>query len=82
MQCLHPGEIGVTPRGGRPNCSARRHLAEPVGVIEGRIGKDEIGARSGWRSRRNVSACLASLIFFNGIPAVLLQGCRQIVLVQ
>ena len=56
-EVLHPSEVGVAP--GR-DAILPAHVvvfAEPVGVVEGRVGEGVVGAESGLRSRRKVSAC-------------------------
>src|SRR5947207_6031565 len=42
-----PGEVGVAPRGKAELPARLGVLAEPVGVVEGRIGEDEVGAEIG-----------------------------------
>src|SRR5437867_11517173 len=46
-EVLHPGEVGV-PAWGKAELPARVVVfAEPVGVVEGRIGEEEVGAEIG-----------------------------------
>ena len=46
-EVLYPGEIGVAPRGKAELPARVVVFAEPVGVVEGRIGEHEVGAQIG-----------------------------------
>src|SRR6266487_2409417 len=46
-EVLHPGEVGVAARGKAELPARVVVFAEPVGVVEGRIGEDEVGAEIG-----------------------------------
>ena len=46
-EVLHPGEVGVAARGKAELPARVVVFAEPVGVVEGRIGEDEVGAQIG-----------------------------------
>ena len=46
-EVLHPGEVGVVPRRKAELPARVVVFAEPVGVVEGRVGEDEVGAEIG-----------------------------------
>src|SRR5438132_6966625 len=46
-EVLHPGEVGVAARRKAELPAHVVVFAEPVGVVEGRIGEDEVGAEIG-----------------------------------
>src|SRR5437588_9385255 len=46
-EVLHPGEVGVAPRRKAELPARVVVFSEPVGVVEGRIGENEVGAEIG-----------------------------------
>jgi hypothetical protein len=46
-EVLHPGEVGVAARGQAELPARVVVFAEPVGVVEGRVGQDVVGAEIG-----------------------------------
>jgi len=46
-EVLHPGEVGVAARGKSKLPARVVVFAEPVGVVEGRVGEDEVGTEIG-----------------------------------
>jgi hypothetical protein len=44
-EVLHPGEVGVAAQEEGQTASAVVVFAEPVGVVEGRVGEDEVSAK-------------------------------------
>jgi hypothetical protein len=60
---LHPGEVGVAARGKAELPARVVAVAEPVEVIEGRIGEDEVGAEIGMEiASEGVGLLLAKLL--------------------
>jgi hypothetical protein len=57
-EVLDPGEVGVALHGGTPSRRQRTSsfLAEPVRVVEGRVGEDVVGAQVGVEVARKLSA--------------------------
>src|SRR5213080_3809171 len=57
MKCCTQAKVAL-PRGGRPNCQrASSSLRNQSESLKGGLARTKSARRSGWRSRRKVSAC-------------------------
>src|SRR5437899_11328095 len=57
MKCCTQAKLAL-PRGGRPNCQrASSSLRNQSESLKGGLARTKSARRSGWRSRRKVSAC-------------------------
>src|SRR5207249_11398206 len=57
MKCCTQAKLAL-PRGGRPNCQrASSSLRNESESLKGGLARTKSARRSGWRSRRKVSAC-------------------------